>query len=285
VPKYSAIMPEYFRYTFPLYIFLLAQVALSIFDPVPFAEPLWSIGVEEQFYLIWPVVTRYAKKFLRVSIIVIVFALVIKQLAFMGAEANRAQAGLKYWNYLLNYLYFTRIECMAVGGIGAWLVFSRRENILKLIFHRGFQLALYGVTVYLLVSERFKPAYHYFFYAVCFCLIILNIAVNPRSLIKMENKAFIFLGNISFSIYMFHEIVIKIVMGSLTRISAVRFDTASSNLLLYGLSIALTILVSAASYYGFERLFLRIKSSFAVIESGQDLIERGARLTPDKAAT
>ena len=52
VPKYSALMPEYFWYTLLLYVFLLPQVALSIFEPVPFAEPLWSIGVEEQFYLV-----------------------------------------------------------------------------------------------------------------------------------------------------------------------------------------------------------------------------------------
>jgi hypothetical protein len=36
-------------------------------------------------------------------------------------------------------------------------------------------------------------------------------------------------------------------------------------------------------YYGFEKRFLRLKSSFAVIESGQDLIEKGAPLVPAKS--
>ena len=283
VPKYSAVMPENFWSTLLLYVFLLPQVALSIFEPVPFAEPLWSIGVEEQFYLIWPVLMKYVRRFLRLSIAIILVALALKYIAFWLAEANRAGENLKYWNYLLNYLYFTRIECMAVGGLGAWLVFARRQRILDFIFHRVFQVALYAVTVFFLVSGTFKPVYNYLAYAACFALIIVNVAANPRSLIRIENKLFVFLGNISFSIYMFHEIVIKSVMEGLVRTRGVAFNDATSNLALYAISIVLTLAVSTIAYYGFERRFLRLKSSIAVVESGQDLIERGAPLVPTKS--
>ncbi|HKO34851.1 MAG TPA: acyltransferase [Pyrinomonadaceae bacterium] len=283
VPKYSALMPEHFWYTLLLYIFLLPQVALSVFEPVPFAEPLWSIGVEEQFYLIWPVLMKYVRNFLRLSIAIIIVALALKYTAFWVAEANRAEESLKYWNYLLNYLYFTRIECMAIGGLGAWLVFARRQRILDFIFHRAFQVALYAVTVYFLVSETFKPVYNYLGYAACFALIIVNVAANPRSLIRIENKLFVFLGNISFSIYMFHEIVIKLVLESMARTQGVVFNDAKSNLVLHSLSIVLTLAVSTLAYYGFEKRFLRLKSSIAVVESGQDLIERGAPLVPTKS--
>lgn len=76
-------------------------------------------------------------------------------------------------------------------------------------------------------------------------------AANPRSLIRIENRLFIFLGNISFSIYMFHEIVIKSIMQSLVRIGKVNFNDAASNLALYALSIVGTMGVSAIAYYGF----------------------------------
>jgi peptidoglycan/LPS O-acetylase OafA/YrhL len=283
VPKYSAAMPDNFIYTSLLYVFLLPQVALSIFEPVPFAEPLWSIGVEEQFYLLWPLLMKYLRKFLRLSIIIIIVALALKQIVFLIAEANRGSQSLKYWNHLLNYLYFTRIECMAVGGVGAWLVFARREKILNLFFHPVFQVVVYVVTFYLLVSQLYKPAYNYLVHSVCFCLIIVNIAANPRSLIRIENRVFVFLGNISFSIYMFHEIVIKVVMETLVRARGMAFNDATSNLILYSLSIGLTVGVSAIVYYAFEKRFLKLKSSFAVVESGQDLIERGARLVPSKS--
>jgi peptidoglycan/LPS O-acetylase OafA/YrhL len=276
VPKYTAALPANFRYSFPLYILLLPQVALSMFDPVPFAEPLWSIGVEEQFYLLWPVLMKYVKKFLWLTIIIIIGSVVLKQLVFFIAEANRASASLKYWNYLLNYLYFTRIECMAVGGVGAWLVFNQRQKILQVIFHRAFQLLLYAITIFLIVTERNKPSYNYLLYAVCFCLIIINVAANRKSVMRLENRLFVFLGNISFSIYMFHELVIKSVMEILVRWRGTVFNDLLSNVILYAASIVLTVLVSSIVYYFFEKPFLRLKSSFAVVESGQDLIEKGA---------
>jgi peptidoglycan/LPS O-acetylase OafA/YrhL len=283
VPKYSAALPAFFLYTFPLFLLLLPQLALSIFEPVPFAEPLWSIGVEEQFYLLWPLMMKYVRKFLALSIGIIIGALALKQIVFLLAEANRASPSLKYWNYLINYLYFTRIECMAVGGLGAWLVFAQHKRVLKIIFHPLFQLLLYALTIYLLVTESYKPVYNYVVYAVCFCLIIINVAANPHSLIRIENRLFIFLGNISFSIYMFHEIVIKMIMEGLVRMWGMSFNDAASNLALYALSIAGTLGVSAIAYYGFEKRFLRLKSSFAVVESGQDLIEKGAPLVPTKS--
>jgi len=283
VPKYSEALPLYFRYTFPLYLLLLPQLALSIFEPVPFAEPLWSIGVEEQFYLLWPLLVKYFRRFLALSIGIILGALVLKQIVFFLAEANRASPNLKYWNYLLNYLYFTRIECMAVGGLGAWLVFAQVKRVLNVIFHPLFQLVVFAFTIYLLITESYKPVYNYVVYALCFCAIILNVAANPHPLIRIENRVFIFLGNISFSIYMFHEIVIKATMQSLVKMWGVNFNDAASNVTLYALSIAGTLAISAIVYYGFEKPFLRLKSSYAVVESGQDLIEKGAPLTPTKS--
>ena len=189
VPKYTELMPAHIAYTLPLYILLLPQVALSIFEPVPFAEPLWSIGVEEQFYLLWPVLMKHVKKFLRLTLFIIIGAVALKQIVFMLAAAARNHESLRYWNYFLNYLYFTRIECMAVGGVGAWLVFARRDKVLKVIYHRGFQVALYAITLLLLCTQTFKPVYNYLVYAVCFCLIIMNVAANRRSLIKIREPS------------------------------------------------------------------------------------------------
>jgi peptidoglycan/LPS O-acetylase OafA/YrhL len=284
VPKYTALVSGNFRYTFPLYLILLPQVALSIFDPVPFAEPLWSIGVEEQFYAIWPWLVKYFKKFLPVCIGLIIGGIIIKQCAFWIAEVNRSSPSLKYWNYLLSYLYFTRIECMAVGGVAAWLFFARRRRMLRLVYHPLFQVCLYAGTIYLLVTTRYKPVYNYGLYAGCLALIILNIATNPRSIIKLENSVFVFLGNISFSIYMFHEIIIKSVLAVLARTWPTAFDDVWSNLVLYVLVLTGTLIISTATYYGFERRFLRLKSSYAVIESGQDLIEKHLRLVPVTAS-
>lgn len=269
IPKYSTALPQYAPYTLTLYLLLLPQVALSVFEPIPYAEPLWSIGVEEQFYLLWPVLLKYFKKFLQLTIIIAAGVILCRQLVFLLAETNRASPSLKYWNYLLSYLYFTRIECMAIGGIGAWLVFRQKQEVLRIIYHRGFQVLVYALTGYLILTQHAKPVFNYAPYAICFCVIIVNISANKKSLLKLENRLFVFLGNISFSVYMFHEIVIKIVLEGLVRTRGTMFNDTTANVLLHTLSVGLTVLVSAGAYYGFERRFLRLKSGFAVVESGR----------------
>ena len=107
-------------------------------------------------------------------------------------------------------------------------------------------------------------------------MIIINVANNPKSLVRIENPVFVFLGNISFSIYMFHEIVIKTVLEVLVRTRGTSFNDLLSNVLLYAASTVLTLGLASLAYYFFEKPFLRLKSSFALVESGQDLIERGA---------
>jgi peptidoglycan/LPS O-acetylase OafA/YrhL len=82
---------------------------------------------------------------------------------------------------------------------------------------------------------------------------------------------------------MFHEIVIKVTMESVVRMWRVNLNDAASTLTLYTLSIAGTLAISAIAYYGFEKPFLRLKSSYAVVESGQDLIEKGAPLVATKS--
>lgn len=285
VPELSASLPVYFRYTFPLFVLFLPQLALSIYPPVPFAEPLWSIGVEEQFYLLWPVVVKYTRRFFALSVGIVVAGFLIKQLAFMFASGSHDAESVKYWNYFISYFYFTRIECMAVGAVGAWLVFSKKQAALKFIYHPATQLSVYALTICFLVTEAFKPVFNYTIYSLFFCIIILNIAANPRSLIKIESRAFTFLGNISYSIYMLHEIAIKISMGLITRLSGTTFNDAASNIFLYATSIVLTLGLASISYLFYERKFLRLKSAFAIILSGNDVREKQEGLSESTKAT
>ena len=88
VPTYSALMPASVWWTLPLYALLLPHVALTLFPPVPFAEPLWSIGVEEQFYLLWPVFVKYVRPFLGGTLAIALGAVALKHALFMVAEGS-----------------------------------------------------------------------------------------------------------------------------------------------------------------------------------------------------
>jgi peptidoglycan/LPS O-acetylase OafA/YrhL len=259
LPRFTAALPEHFAVTFPLFLLFLPQLALSIYDPVPFAEPAWSIGVEEQFYLLWPALMRRSTNFVALASVIIVTVVGARWFALAMAKANRTDdAALLVWNRVINYLYFTRIECMAIGGLFAWLVFAKKKSLLAFLHNRVVQMVAYALTAYLLITDRHKPILNYGWYSVLFAILILNVATNPRSLIKLPGRAFEFLGNISFSIYMLHELAIQVAISA----------GLTSNPTLYPAAMALTLAAATASYLWLERPFLQLKSRFAVVQSG-----------------
>ena len=269
IPRFSGAMAEGLTLTLPLFLLFLPQLALSLRDPVPFAEPAWSIGVEEQFYLLWPLAIKRFKRFGAVIAVTIVATVGARHAALALATAHRADAeALRWWNVAISYLYFTRMECMAIGGLAAWMVFKQKLGLLRFLGNRFVQVTVYALTAFLLVTPAGKPIFDYGWYAVCFAIIILNVATNRRSLIRLSHPVFDFLGNISFSMYMFHEIAIRIVIATLG---------VGSNLVLYAGSMLLTIAFASASYLWFEKPFLRMKRRFAVIDSSADAVEASPR--------
>lgn len=196
-----------FGWTLPLFLLFLPQLALSIFEPVPYAEPAWSIGVEEQFYLLWPLLMRRFRSFVTLAVVVIVAILAARYGALWIAQANRADdEALRVWNGVINYFYFTRTECMAIGGLFAWAAFEKKFT--AILHSRITQVIVYALTAYLFITDAHKPIFSYGWAALCFGVLIFNVATNPKSLLRFPAKPFDFLGNISFSIYMFHEVAI-----------------------------------------------------------------------------
>jgi len=263
VPEPSAQLADNFRFTLPMFLLFLPQLALSTFAPVPFAEPAWSIGVEEQFYFVWPLLMRRFRSFVVLAVIVIAVLLAARYGSMAMALANRGDAAaLRFWNAVISYFYFTRIECMAIGGLFAWAVFAQKRSLLGLLYHPLVQLATCVLLAWLLITDARKPIFSYGWYAVLFGILITNVSTNPRSFIRLPAFPFDFLGDISFSIYMFHEVAIQLMIGVLGKQVA--------NPLLYLTSLSLTILIATAVYLGYEKPFLRLKSRHAVVPSYED---------------
>src|SRR6187551_1133492 len=103
----------------------------------------------------------------------------------------------------------TKMECMAIGAAGACLVYQERKKFLDIVFHPVVQAIAY-ISIPLLIF--FLPAIlqngEHLIYSVLFLVIIINVAKNPSSFLKMENRIFIFLGNISYGLYMYHMFIV-----------------------------------------------------------------------------
>ena len=169
------------------------------------------------------------------------------------------------------FLAMTKMESMAIGGIGAYYLFIGNEKIKWLLNNALMIASMIGIVVLVFFTPDIIQDAIYLVYSVLFLVIILNVSSNPNSIIKLENKLFKVLGNISYSIYMYHLIVIAFVFASLKYFGMEINDSLVSQLMVYGLTIFGTIFISLLSYTYFEKWFLNLKHKFTIIKSGSNI--------------
>jgi peptidoglycan/LPS O-acetylase OafA/YrhL len=246
---------------FILFLFILPNIAAIVFPSVFFLNHIWSIGIEEQFYLIWPWVIRFTKKYLKVFIIIIVSVIIIGASLRLMVNVSVTNSNVQLLKQIRACFSMYRISCMAIGGIGAWLLFYKKDKILKLIYRKDIQCVTFLVLiVFFVIGPDIKLIKHEF-YSVLFCVLILNLASNPQPILTLENSVLNFLGKISYGIYMYHPFAIGISIAVLRKIDLFPENTFFFNFILYLLTFILTITVSAGSYYLMERRIMKLKKA------------------------
>lgn len=262
------------------HIFMLPNLSFAtVMEGAPNIGQLWSIGVEEQFYLFWPVLLKFSKKPLRTIILFLISVIVIKLGIYYVInhvlKIPKLDPDLMISSPVETFKRFIgtlKFEAMAFGGIGACLIFDQRKNWLRLIFSKPIQiLTLLSIPGIVLFTPTSLYNGLYLLFSVPFLIIIMNVAANENSILKLRNRVFDFLGRISYGIYMYHLICITLSFHLLDRVF--HFPERMEGwqtLMLYALSIPLTIGVSALSYYYFEKKFISRKRKFTTVISGDD---------------
>jgi peptidoglycan/LPS O-acetylase OafA/YrhL len=242
-----------------LFIFFLPNWAIAKGITITPITPLWSIGVEEQFYIVWPLLMKKCKSLVSVRNTIIgffVIYLVIK-LALRFLENG----------FYYSFVALTRLDCMAMGGLGAYWVKSN-ASFIKTIFYTKIVQAIAWIV--LVVSLVYKPIHIFDFidhelFAVVALVIIVNVSSNTKTIIGLENRFFDFMGKISYGLYMYHMLIIttlSLLFAKLTIQNSV-FNASC----IYFLVIALTIGIAALSYFAFELKFIQAKKKFSKIQS------------------
>jgi peptidoglycan/LPS O-acetylase OafA/YrhL len=243
-----------------LKIFLFAIFFPNLISPlagwVPYASHTWSVGTEEQYYLFWPIIIKYSRKY---RIILMLFIIVFYQL-FDKLLSTHYSDILPYRNIIKSFWQSFNINCMAIGGIFAILFFQKNKYLNYLRNNRLFYLTIALVT-FLMLKGVYLP-FHYESYSVLFGIIILNFATNDKIKISLENRALNYLGNISYGLYMFHPIGIGLA------IIITRSIGLTTNWFIYPITFVLTIIIAGLSYKYFESFFLKFKDKFSIVLSG-----------------
>lgn len=237
------------------YLFMMANVPFVFGGMLGLVGQLWSVGVEEQFYLFWPWLFKKRHHLLGImSSIIIIYMLLRLTLRIY-------ENGPFY-----TFVGITRFHCMAMGGIGALAVFENWK-IIKNIYSPLLQMVCWLI----LIISVYRPL-HIFsiidgeIYAVIFLILIINVSTNSKTVIRLENPLMNWLGKISYGMYVYHIFAITIVFNSLRE----HIPLNIAGLLIIFLSVTfLTLIFSQLSYLYIEEYFLKIKHRFSVIISGK----------------
>ena len=222
---------------------------------------LWSLGVEEQFYLFWPLLVSKSKHFLWVMIgIFVVFTFALGYIGSIIYHATNNQAVLSWAGEIA---YDLKFNCMAAGGIIA--VLQSKKSVFLKVFKIHWSIGYFFVLLpfVLWVFGFHLHSYTDEFYAVLFSISIWNISENEKVKVNIDIPVLKFLGKISYGIYMYHWIIVTLLMKYF--LAYFSTNNFTSNFVLYTASLSVTIFVATISYLYFEKWFLGIKDRFSKI--------------------
>lgn len=259
-----------------LYLALMPHVAM-IFEPaILCGSHLWSIGVEEQFYLFWPLLFLFFKKApMRLFLAVIVVAYALNDLAFPWREIVEQRYGWLTLDRLQRWVDTAHVEAMAVGSIAAWFFFHHRSIVDGLARDRWARIAAVlafpaGVWVYAMWHAQFTPAWIY-----AFGLLVLAGGGGSRI---VDNVATRFLGRISYGFYVLHTIALLLTSAVFEWLGVLGPRAAYGPYALCGFALAVGL--AWTSHRFLESPFLRLKERFApnakFTEDSREIRDRAA---------
>jgi peptidoglycan/LPS O-acetylase OafA/YrhL len=236
----------WFYYVFYLQNFVVSSRLLGV---------TWSLAVEEQFYITWPlVIMALSKKNLQRLIITLLAVAPLSRLVldhyvgphypvetFARMDGILAGSLLALWfrseGASISRLRKIATGLLLVGGIGSLpcLITGGSESILVYSF---LAMALSGL--------------------VCFAAVD---SILPRPLRALLNNGQLrYVGKISYGIYLLHPIVYTACNFAIQRmLIPLERDTFSRDAIVLLTELALTILVASLSWYFFEQPILRMK--------------------------
>ncbi len=225
---------------------------------------LWSLAVEEQFYLVWPLIILLVRK-PRLLLILISTVLI-------------GVIGLRLWiweNHIADLAYFnlytfSRIDGICIGCMVALLLridksFLKRFTPVIVLFFAGVNLIFFFINRSHDFSFPYLALVGYTTFAMMFGLLV-NESLSPGS--KLIHTVFNigllkFFGKISYSFYIFHWPVYLLLYPFLTKTISDPGTAKYTPFIVSLIATLVAIVVSWLTYQFIERYFLRKKERFA----------------------
>lgn len=202
----------------------------------------WSLGVEEQFYLVFPILAIITFKFFNKHFLTILVALSVLSLLFADFMEVR--------NPELNfYLPFSRFWELAAGAILSYRELNHRHirhnSLIRSLPMIGLLLITYSIFVF--NENTPHPSFHTIIPILGVTLVIAYSSKKELVGKVLGSRPFVWMGLISYSAYLWHFPIFALSRYSSTE--STNYDKLEW--------IFLTILLSIISFFAVEKPFRR----------------------------
>ena len=147
---------------------------------------------------------------------------------------------------------------MAVGAIGAYILFHEKQKIIDLIFKPVTHIITLAVFITLLFFRISFPGYTAISGFIALIL-ILNISLNKKFYIGFDKPFLNYLGNLSFGMYAFHTVGLTMMVYYLKYLNLPDTNYILFNIIMYIGSLIVTLVLSILSYKYYEGFFQKLK--------------------------
>ncbi len=250
-----------------LWLVIFLQNWLFIFKPPEghLLLHLWSLAVEEQFYILWPIVILFVKDLRKLLWILITVLISLTGIRYFLWSSQTQQV-------LHDSLFsLTRIDGICVGSLLA-IIMRLKPTFLK-TYKSIIVLTLAGLNIlmYLLNNNPSQRLPYFAFigyttFAIMFGFLVYEAIIDQSKIIRVFfcNPILQFLGKISYGLYVFHW-PIYLLLLPVVQSFLITSVNLSVNVAVVSASIfvtALSIMISFVSYHYFEMKFLNLKKYF-----------------------
>lgn len=249
IPGYNAeTLRTHIGLKLMLYAGMLPSLVPLLAGLIPTAAHLWSIGTEEQFYLVWPWFMRWFHRWRFTMMLAVIALHVLIETALHGD----AGAGIPHRGILMSFWYHFSIDHLALGGLMA-LVRLNSARLFRITANKVTLLCAVILAALISTGHIHPPTHAERTVAVLFGLIIIGVSAGQLHILELA--PFRYLGRISYGIYMYHVLIAVAVVNWL-------HPYTSSPIVLLSAVVVSVIAVAALSYHTFEAYFLRIKQRY-----------------------
>lgn len=249
------------------YIFFLANVPFALGIGIPEIAHFWSISVEEQFYLFWPFIFLFIRKWrewLILILIVLQFGLRLVLIKFGASD------------FFVNLSTINRFDCMMIGGLFA-ILFYQKSNFLRIFNNMIVQVGAWIIVFAAVINkiDLMHFAIENFVFSIVTSTIIIGQVLRTYRVINLEVSPLTYLGKLSYGIYAYHPLIIYILIKS-NIVQRIENDVVATLVAFISIS-GFTILAAHLSYILIEKKFLNLKSKFSIIRSTNEarLMKKG----------